>query len=237
MNRDDTSIGGQFANFPATTFTMLVNSKDEKESKNFLEKLAQRYWKPVYIYIRKNWNKSNEDAKDLTQEFFAYLIEKKLHTTFKSSFRSYLKTSLKHFLIDKSRKNNAIKRGGEYKFVNIEFDNVQQYESITAEKAFDEVWKSCILDQAVHECERKLTSEGKVIYFKVFNMREITPNLDQIPTYEEIAKELNITEDDVRNHLRYARKLFKTVVQLIVQDYTSSNSEMDIELLELFDEQ
>ena len=75
---EDTKIGGPSGKFPATRWSAVLaaRSEDPAERSRALEAIAAAYWKPIYKYLRIRWGKSNEDAKDLTQDFFAKLIEK-----------------------------------------------------------------------------------------------------------------------------------------------------------------
>ena len=76
----DTQIGGPSAKFPATRWSAVraARSSDPVERKRALETIIAAYWKPIYKYTRIRWGKSDEDAKDLTQEFFARMIKKKI---------------------------------------------------------------------------------------------------------------------------------------------------------------
>ena len=75
--RDDVNLRGQ-GNFPATRWSLIVaaRSAEPEDRQRALEILISAYWKPVYKYIRLRWDKDNEQAKDLTQEFFCRLLEK-----------------------------------------------------------------------------------------------------------------------------------------------------------------
>ena len=74
----DTSIGGNQSRFPETRRSVVINchSADPDVRPCAAEALISAYWKPVYKYIRVRWSRSNEDAKDLTQAFFARAFEK-----------------------------------------------------------------------------------------------------------------------------------------------------------------
>src|SRR6185436_21073603 len=104
---DSTQIGGGDGAYPSTSWTLLRAAADRssEEWRSRLGTLLQAYWKPVYQSIRARWRKSNEDAKDLTQGFFALLMESNDFarvTREHGTFRSYLKTALDHFLIDET---------------------------------------------------------------------------------------------------------------------------------------
>src|SRR5271155_3409716 len=114
---EDTKIGGPGGNFPATRWSAIVaaRSTDSAERARALETVVESYWKPIYKYVRIRWNKSNEDAKDLTQEFFSRLIEKNYLGDFdpsKSRLRTFLRVCVDHFLANEAKAATRLKRGG-----------------------------------------------------------------------------------------------------------------------------
>src|ERR1700722_761333 len=95
----DTQIGGQNARFPDTRPSAIsaAASGDTARSRPAQEAMVAAYWNPVYRYIRIRWRCSNEDAKDLTQSFFAAAIEKNFfegYESTKGTFRTFLRTCL-----------------------------------------------------------------------------------------------------------------------------------------------
>ena len=101
--REDTQIGGASGKFPATRWSAVLAARSDNpaERSRALETIVAAYWKPVYKYIRIRWGKSNEDAKDLTQEFFARVIEKGTLADFdpaKARLRTFLRVCADHFL-------------------------------------------------------------------------------------------------------------------------------------------
>ena len=108
-----------------------MNRRRHREA---LEKLCRTYWRPIYGYVRRH-GAGTEDAEDLTQGFFALLLERKdLNTVRKEKgrLRSYLLASVKHFLADESRHAMALKRGKGQRL--IPFDDIQEGERIEGER-------------------------------------------------------------------------------------------------------
>ena len=94
----DTRMGGSAGKFPATRWSAVLaaRSDDPQERSRALDAILAAYWKPIYKYLRIRWDKSNEDAKDLTQEFFARLIEKEYLADFdpsKARLRTFLRVA------------------------------------------------------------------------------------------------------------------------------------------------
>src|SRR5256885_9151341 len=108
MGFGDTTLGGSARSFPTTQWSQVLAAQDPTQPgyRDRLDALLRVYWKPAYAYIRVAWRKSNEDAKDLTQAFFARLLQNGRIAAVQTEggrFRSYLKQALRNFLIDAER--------------------------------------------------------------------------------------------------------------------------------------
>src|SRR6266581_5304724 len=124
-------------------------------SSRALEELCRNYWYPLYAYVRRQSN-SPEDAQDLTQEFFSRFLEKgsfKLADRERGRFRTFLLTSLKHFLVNEWVKKRAAKRGGGGQVFSLdEQDAETRYtfepaDHLTPEKLYDKHWASALLER------------------------------------------------------------------------------------------
>src|SRR5207302_5908461 len=110
-----TGLGGNGgAAFTTTHWSVVLEAQGESPSaQEALEKLCRTYWRPIYSFVRRQ-GAGAEDAEDLTQGFFALVLERKDLTTVrkeKARLRSYLLTSVKNFLADEARRALAVKRG------------------------------------------------------------------------------------------------------------------------------
>src|SRR5258705_12628668 len=116
----ETEFGGGRGPFPNTTWGMLSRlDATSVERRAGLELLCRRYWKPVYHYVRASWSRTTEDAQDLTQGFLSWIIEEdalKSYDRARGSFRTFLKTLLRHFASNEQRAALRIKRGGAARF-------------------------------------------------------------------------------------------------------------------------
>lgn len=233
----DTEIGGKGKFFPETMWSQILHAGDQEspEYRKNVDYLVSVYWKPVYRYIRVSWGKSNEDAKDLTQEFFTFLLQKEQLASVsphKGRFRTYIKTVLKHFLINEREARNTIKRGG--KAVKIRFDDIKgdgPEETRIEDPAeyFDRQWFMTLLEKCVKVMKEFLIEKNKGIYFKVFEAYNIRNNPEK-PTYSHIAGELGIKETDVTNYLRYTRRLLRSIMKEEVSKYVEDASLVEEEL-------
>ena len=153
----DTSLGGVARrDFPTTAWSQLAAGAgaDEPARRRALETLARGYWKPVYAYLRARRSLSNEDAKDLTQDFFAWMAETDFLARADRSrgrFRAFLKTALDHYLSHEQERRRALKRGGGQ--VLLAMDDLPKAEIIdprgrAPEEVLDEAWRAGLLTRA-----------------------------------------------------------------------------------------
>src|SRR4026207_1675841 len=122
----DTDIGGPLHKFPVTNHSAIVNasSDDQAARQRALDTILTSYWKPVYKYIRLKWQMGNEDAKDLTQGFFANAFEKNHFASYdasKASFQTFLRTCLDGFVANQRKAHQRLKRGGDIDHFQLDF--------------------------------------------------------------------------------------------------------------------
>ncbi|MBI4244950.1 MAG: sigma-70 family RNA polymerase sigma factor [Planctomycetes bacterium] len=238
MPNIDTQIGGSGDYFPTTMWGDIIklkdkNSADYKEKMNYLISI---YWKPVYKCIRIYWNKSNEDAKDLTQEFFSRFMQKDLLQSVlpeKGKFRTYLRHLLKNFLLDEKKKWSADKRGGESKFVSLnklEEETVMNPETQSPDDFFDREWAKCVLERSVEMLKKKLSESGKEVYFKIFETYDLNTSSDSNLSYKELGDNCGLKEHDVKNYLSYARQLLRKIIKKEISTYVSDPDSVEEEL-------
>lgn len=232
-----TSMGGEQHSFPKTIWKVIVDAQDRnsEEYRKKLNHLVSLYWKPVYIYIRTQWSKSNEDAKELTQDFFTLFMEKDYLENFtpqKGRFRSYVKTALKNFLIDVKRKGSALKRGGDTYFTSINIKGADQFDpDSTSDPAqrFDREWAKEVLKRSVDKMKENLERDGKAKYFRSFEMHhEEDKNLKK--TRKQIAEELGTSEANIKYYLTYTKNLLAEIIKDEVKEYVLDRSEVEDEV-------
>jgi len=151
-------MGGPAGGLPETTAGLTEGLRgDESAYRHGLETLSRLYWKPVYLYARRTWAKTNEEAKDLAQAFFLWLLETDALRTFdpaKSRFRSFLKLVLSQFIARREEARHALKRGGGVRFLSFEGvlpelkDLLADPEAATPEEIFDRAWRNEIANLA-----------------------------------------------------------------------------------------
>jgi len=153
----ETSIAGENVRFQPTLWTMVLHAKDG--SRENLDKLIALYWKPVYFFIRRR-GYSVEDAKDLTQSYFAVFLEKDFLQKVapdRGKFRSFVLTTLGHFLANEYHRAHAKKRGGDFDFVQAETDIAAA--DPDPEKAFLKQWARETLARAMDRLRAEYPAE------------------------------------------------------------------------------
>jgi RNA polymerase sigma-70 factor (ECF subfamily) len=134
MSEEDLQPGGD--RFPPTRRSVIeaARSIDAEERERALEALCAAYWKPVYKYVRWRWNRSPEAAQDLTQGFFAELLERELLDKFdsnKSRLRTYLRVCVDSFVMNEDKAERRQKRGGTIPHVALDFAAAEEEPSRT----------------------------------------------------------------------------------------------------------
>ncbi len=233
-------MGGPAVGFPDTVWTLILSARGEgQEASQRLNELIRTYWKPVYCYLRRG-GRSNDEAKDLAQDFLSRLLERDFLRELspeKGSFRGFLKTSLRRFLIDDERTKHRQKRGGEAATLSLDFETAEEALSdggeSTPEAAFDREWTRSLVATAVDRLEKRLEAEGRRVRFEVFQAYDLE---GATGSYGELAKRLRLTEAEVRHHLSHAREAFRQIVRGLVAAYVATEDELRGELRELFGE-
>lgn len=225
-----TTMGGSGHEFPLTSWTMVLRARTTGEH---LERLCRLYWKPVYVHIRRKGTRSNEDAKDLTQSFFTWLLEKGTIEGVepgRGRFRNFLKVTLEHFLHNEHRARQAEVRGGGVKTFSISAsDNPLPLAAATED--FDQLWAANLLQEAFHTLEERYRVERKEDYYRVFARYYLG---DVQPTYAEMAREFRMNENEVQRALKHARAALREIVRSLVRETLEDPSEAEDEIARLF---
>jgi RNA polymerase sigma factor (sigma-70 family) len=236
MGQTDTTAGPGPSDFPSTRWTQILMAADPADPlrRQSLDRLVQLYWRPIFCYVRTAWKRSVEDSLDLTQAFFAHMLEKNFFSRVrpdKGSFRGYLKRALKYFVIDAARADAARRPDGPVFSLEASAGELDRLGPASPdespEAAFDRTWFQGIFAEALAWMRRELIAEGKTIYADVFQIYCLE---DSEVTYEQVARRLGIAETDVRNYLTLCRARFKEILRRRVRDYVIDDDEIEGEL-------
>jgi len=240
MRTAETTLGGSGRAFPSTVWSQVLRAGDASElrSRETRGELLRSYWKPVYAYIRAAWKKPVEDAKDLTQAFFAHLLEKDTLSRVRpglGTFRGYLKQTLKHFLIDAERA--AAARRPATPFIPLDDAPPAPVEE-SPDRAFDRQWFRDLTASSLESLRARLDREGKGAHAEVFQRYVIDPAYTTAasPTYREVAASLGLTEKDVDHYLRYCSGALLEILRTEIRRTVDSEREVDPEIRRLLAE-
>lgn len=206
------------------------------ESAQALEILCQRYWFPLYAFVRR-MGYSAHDAQDLTQEFFARLLQKEwLHAAERERgrFRSFLIMVLKRFLSNERDKMSAAKRGGGHVPVPIDGELAEaRYltdptPALPADHLYERRWALALLDQAMARLRDEYERDGRGEDFETLKSY-LTAEGGTIP-YSQVAQELGTSEGTARVAVHRLRKRFREAFRAIVADTVSSAEEVEGEM-------
>jgi len=222
MDRD-TSIGGPHNRFPSTQLSLLEAAAAGLTAEA-LDRVIALYWKPVYRYIRLKFHKDNEDAKDLTQGFFAAALERDFFSRFdpvRASFRTYLRMAVERFAANQHAAAGRQKRGGE-----IEFEPVgeQAVATESPEQAFEREWQRQLFSLAIDDLRAHCEECGKQAQFRVFQAYDLADA--ERPSYAELAARHAIPETSVTNYLAWARRMLREFISERLRGTTSGPQEL-----------
>lgn len=232
--------------FPSTHWTAVIaagRSQTEPEiAEAALAELCQTYWAPLYSFVRSR-RYTVHDAQDLTQSFFAYLLEHKIYARVerqKGKFRSFLLASLKNFLTHAADRERALKRGGAQDFLPLHEEQVEEAESLfqthgamsSEDQIFDRSWAEALVAAGLERLSADYKDESKE---KLFNELRIflTSGAEPLPSYAELATRLGMTESTLRTNVTRLRARYRRVLRAEVRRTVDTEAEVDEELHEL----
>lgn len=212
---------------------------DTTRARGALENLCQTYWHPLYAYVRRR-GYSSEDAQDLTQEFFARLLEHNAVASVapeKGRFRSFLLASLNHFLSDEWDKSRAQKRGGG-KVIPLDLQSAEvrlgeiPVENFTPEKAFEHRWAITLLEEVYRRLGEEYRAQDKAALFETLRVT-LAGKSDAAP-YAELARQLGMSEGAVKVAVHRLRQRYRALLRETIADTVSGPDEIEDELRYLF---
>jgi RNA polymerase sigma-70 factor (ECF subfamily) len=224
--------------FHTTHWSMVVAAADKTsdQSTTALADLCEAYWYPVYAFIRRRGH-SVEDARDLTQEFFATLLEKDYLADAdqeRGRFRSFLLTAVSRFVAKERDKATAQKRGGGRKLLSLDFhDGESRYacepsHDWTPERIFERRWALMLLERTLARLRQEHESAGKLTLFdalKVFLTGE-----SGMPSLRQVAEQLGITEGAAKVAVHRLRQKYRDALRGEIAQTVAAEGDVDSEL-------
>ncbi len=207
-----TGVGGSAQNgpvaFTTTHWSVVLEAQGESPAaQEALEKLCRTYWRPIYGFVRRQ-DVESEEAKDLTQGFFALLLERRDLDAVrkeKGRLRSYLLTSLKHFLTNERNRAMAIKRGEGQLLIPLEElrdrerGGFEPANASTADQLYERRWALALLHQVLTRLGDEYRAAGNITLFERLKAL-LTDEPDRL-SQAQIADELGMTENALGQYI------------------------------------
>jgi RNA polymerase sigma factor (sigma-70 family) len=233
------------SSFASTRWTVVRQAADSQTASQHalsaLSELCQIYWRPVYVFLRRQ-GIPQHDAQDLTQGFFADLIENRAYTRadpMKGRFRSFLLGTLKHFVAHARDRDRAQKRGGGIAPMELDKTAISEAEAYasscshwSADGVFEREWAASLLRQALDRLAQEYAVAGKTALFEALKAR-LTTGKDTVVSYEEMAKRLGREATTLRSDVARLRTRYRVIVREEVTGTVIDPRDVDEELRHL----
>jgi len=218
---------------------VLVAHGPSPAAEEAIEKLCRTYWRPIYGFLRRQ-GVGPEEAKDLTQGFFALLLERRDFDAVrkeKGRLRSYLLTSLKHFLTNERNRAMAIKRGAGQQLIPLEDLREREHagfepsDTLAADQIYERRWALSVLDQVLARLGAEYRAAGNVRLFDRLQ-KSLTDEPDCLST-AETAREFGMTESAVRQASYRMRQRYRQLLREEIAHTVLAAGDVDDELRHL----
>jgi RNA polymerase sigma factor (sigma-70 family) len=225
--------------FTTTHWSVVLEAQGESPAaQEALENLCRTYWRPIYAFLRRQCV-SLEDAEDLTQGFFALLLERRDLITVrkeKGRLRSYLLASVKNFLVDEQRRSLTVKRGkGQWLIPLDELRDhrldVDRSDRLTPDQIYDRRWALTVLEQVLARLREEYRSAGNVRFFE--QMKKMLMDEPGRPSQAQIASEFEMTENAVKQAYYRFRQRYQLLLREEIANTVAMPSDVEDELRHL----
>src|SRR5436190_6265523 len=204
-----------------------------------LEKLCRAYWYPLYVYVRRQ-GQSPHDAQDLTQEFFARLLEKKylrLVDPDRGKFRAFLLKSLKHFLVNEWEKARTQKRGGGQCLIPLDAEIAESryatepVQALTLDQVYEKRWAITLIESVLALLRESYASAGRLPVFET--LQGFIWGEQSTLSYAAVAPQLELTEGAVKVAVHRLRGRYRELLRAEIAKTVAAPGEVDEELQHL----
>jgi RNA polymerase sigma-70 factor (ECF subfamily) len=225
--------------FVTTRWSVVLATRDDKGSHEALTWLCERYWLPLYAFVRSRGH-SPEDAKDLVQGFFQRFLARNLAHEADSQrgrFRSFLLGCLNHYLSEENKRSHRLKRGGGREFLRIDDTAVEARveaeltDARPPEAAFDRQWAVAVMDHSLERLRAECEADGRNGRFEVLKPY-LTEGVGDAPQ-AELADRLKVSVTAVKLIVHRLRKRYREIVREEVAETVASAEDIDAELRHL----
>jgi RNA polymerase sigma factor (sigma-70 family) len=230
---DSTAVGRP--SFPTTEWGLVASASAEgaTEARAALDGLYRVYCYPVYAFIRRR-GYSRQDAQDLTQDLFVYLLEKSAlgrADPQRGRFRSFLLGTLDHFLAHAAERARTRKRGGDCQFIYLDDDRAENHYQLTAgttaEKIFEARWAAALIEAALVQLRAEWQAAGKK---EVLDAVEGFLLTGEEASYRQVADRLDLSLGAIKTAIHRMRGRYRALLREEVARTVATRAEVDDEL-------
>jgi len=226
--------------FSTTNWSVVLEAQGQSPAaQEALEKLCRTYWRPVYSFIRREGVRT-EEAEDLTQSFFALLLQRRNFDAVrkeKGRLRSYLLTSLKHFLVSEHRRMVTVKRGKGQQPVPLEEltaikrAEMEPADHLSADRIYERRWALTLMEQVLRRLKNEYEAAGNTELFE--SLKQLLADEVEAPSRAQIALKLGMTENAVRQALHRLRQRYQVLLREEISHTVAIASDVEDELRHL----
>lgn len=229
---------GATSRFRTTSWTVVAAASVDRSADpdGALAKLCRTYWPPVYAFIRRR-GYDRDQAEDLTQEFFARLLEKQyLHDADRARgrFRSFLLSAVTHFLANEWDRSQALKRGGGQAVVSIDLMHAERWyepatvDAATPERLFERRWAIALLEAVMAALRSEFADAGKAGHFEILvGFLHRDPAGDR---YRAVAERLGVSPGALRMSVHRLRRRYRELLRAEIATTVDASDRIDDEI-------
>jgi DNA-directed RNA polymerase specialized sigma24 family protein len=228
--------------FDTTRWSLVLAAaaRDSSGARRALATLCETYWYPLYAYVRRQ-GYAAPDAQDLTQAFFARLLEK--HDVEdarrdRGRFRSFLLASLRHFLLNEAQSRRTLKRGGGQVPLSLDLETAEgrylrePIDTCTPDTIFDRRWALTVLDRVLLRLRRQAIDAGKTAELDALKAC-LTGGIPH-GSYRALGRELGLTEGAVKVAVHRMKRRFQQLLREEIAQTVLTSDAIDEEIQYLF---
>jgi RNA polymerase sigma-70 factor (ECF subfamily) len=240
VSADDSTAQNGAVAFTTTHWSVVLEAQgDSPAAQEALEKLCRTYWRPIYSFLRRQ-GVGQEEAEDLTQGFFALLLERRDLSTVrkeKGRLRSYLLASVKNFVTDERRRAMAIKRGKGERVIPLEElsgderTEMEPADPVTAEVIYERRWASTVLAHALNRLQDEYAGTRNAALFD--SLTQLLPDEPGAPSRADIAAKFGMTENAVTQAFHRFRRRYQSLLREEIAHTVATPGDIEDELRHL----
>jgi RNA polymerase sigma-70 factor (ECF subfamily) len=235
MSGAESNSVGSRGHFPTTRWSLIIATGHQRttQAREALAHLCATYWYPLYAFARRRCARI-EDAQDLTQGFFACILEKDYFRDFdreRGRFRAFLLAAFRHFIANERDRERTQKRGGGQVQMSLDMQEAERRylldpgHELTPEKLYERRWATTLLDRALARLRTESRQLNQFDRLQIFLTGE-PPGV----SYNDFASELGMSEGALKVAVHRLRRKFRAVLRAEIADTVASPEEVKEEM-------